>query len=79
MGIDLGTTNSCMGVWNFDHDTVEILANDLGMNTTPFCNDIVISNNICITSVLVTTSPGVSIYIFRFLTPIDVNITILIH
>ena len=35
MGIDLGTTNSCMGVWNFDHDTVEILANDLGMNTTP--------------------------------------------
>ena len=35
MGIDLGTTNSCMGIWNFDHDTVEILANEMGKNTTP--------------------------------------------
>ena len=35
MGIDLGTTNSCMGIWNFDNDMVEILANDMGKNTTP--------------------------------------------
>ena len=35
MGIDLGTTNSCMGIWDFNHDTHEILANDMGKNTTP--------------------------------------------
>ena len=35
MGIDLGTTNSCMGIWNFETETVEILPNKLGKNTTP--------------------------------------------
>ena len=35
VGIDLGTTNSCIGWWNRDKAAVDVLSNELGKRTTP--------------------------------------------
>ena len=35
IGIDLGTTNSCVATFNADRHIVEILPNSAGDNTTP--------------------------------------------
>ena len=42
IGIDLGTTHCCVGIWKEDADTdeddrVEIIINDLGKRVTPSC------------------------------------------
>ena len=35
MGIDLGTTNSCVGVWSPQTNKIEIVPNEKGNFTTP--------------------------------------------
>lgn len=35
IGIDLGTTNSCVGVWKTGVNRVKIMKNDVGEKSTP--------------------------------------------
>ncbi|KAM3390543.1 hypothetical protein ACQJBY_012253 [Aegilops geniculata] len=37
IGVDLGTTYSCVAVWRPSHNRVEVIPNDQGNLTTPSC------------------------------------------